>query len=51
MEQTTKQNTKKKLTYAQIKRQQQLAKTKRDKEKYFEYYDDIKSSTHKIIDW
>ena len=44
-------STKKKLTYSQIKKQQELAKTKRDKEKYFEYYDDIKSNTHKIIDW
>lgn len=51
MEQKTTQNAKKKLTYAQIKRKQQLEKTKRDKEKYFEYYDDIKSNTHKIIDW
>lgn len=42
---------KKKLSYLQIKQQQELAKTKKDKEKYFEYYDDIKSSTHKIIDW
>lgn len=48
---TTVQKPKKKLTYAQIKRQQQLEKTKRDKEKYFEFYDDVKSSTHKIIDW
>lgn len=51
MEQKTTQNTKKKPTYAQIKHKQQLEKTKRDKEKYFEYYDDIKSNTHKIIDW
>lgn len=45
------QKPKNKLTYTQIKRQQELAKTRRDKEKYFEYYDDIKSNTHKIIDW
>ena len=42
---------KKKLTYVEIKKQQELAKTKREKEKYFEYYDDVKSHTHKIIDW
>ena len=46
-----KKTTKKKLTYAEIKKQQELAKTKREKEKYFEYYDDVKSRTHKVIDW
>lgn len=34
-----------------IKKKLELAKTKRDKEKYFEYYDDVKDRTHKIIDW
>ena len=46
-----KKTTKKKPTYAEIKKQQELAKTKREKEKYFEYYDDVKSRTHKVIDW
>lgn len=45
-----KQNSKK-TSYSQIKKQQALAQTKRDKEKYFEYYDDVKSHTHKVIDW
>lgn len=30
-------------------------KTKKDckkfKQKYFDYYDDVKDSTHKIVDW
>ena len=25
--------------------------TQKFKEKYFEYYDDVKSHTHKIVDW
>ena len=25
--------------------------TQKFKEKYFDYYDDVKSHTHKIVDW
>jgi hypothetical protein len=27
------------------------AETEKFKQKYFEYYDDIKSHTHKVTDW
>lgn len=27
------------------------SETQKFKEKYFEYYDDVKSHTHKIVDW
>ena len=33
------------------KRKKELQETKRFKEKYFDYYDDIKSHTHKRYDW
>ncbi len=41
----------KKKTYRQIKEEQAIAKTKREKEQYFAYYDDVKSHTHKVVDW
>ena len=33
------------------KKKKELEKTKKFKEKYFEYYDDIKSHTHDVYDW
>ena len=33
------------------KKQQEKQKTKAFKSKYFDYYDDIKSPSHKIVDW
>lgn len=42
---------KKKLTNKEIADKIRLENTKKLKQKYFEYYDDIKSPTHKIIDW
>ncbi len=44
-------DSKKKLSYKEIKKQQQLLETKKYKEKYFQYYDDIKSHTNKVVDW
>ncbi len=41
----------KKINNKQIVDKIRLENTKKLKEKYFEYYDDIKSPTHKIIDW
>ena len=41
----------KKKTYRQIKEEQAIAKTKREKEQCFAYYDDVKSHTHKVVDW
>lgn len=41
----------KKITQKQLKKQQELAKTKKLKQQYFEYYDDIKSHTHDVYDW
>lgn len=34
-----------------LKKVQQKKATQEFKRKYFEYYDDIKSPTHKIVDW
>lgn len=42
---------KKDTKYTDIKKQQQLKQTKQFKDKYFEYYDDIKSHTHRVYDW
>lgn len=33
------------------KNNKKIKETEDFKRKYFEYYDDIKSSTHKIVDW
>lgn len=44
-------STKKQKTYKEIKKEQALQKTIREKQKYFDYYDDVKSHTHKVIDW
>lgn len=38
-------------TYNEIKKDKAKKDTAKFKEKYFEYYDDIKSSTHKKYDW
>ncbi len=38
-------------TYKEIQEAKKRAETKRFKEKYFEYYDDIKSHTHDVYDW
>lgn len=37
--------------YKQIKNQQKKKDAKKFKEKYFEYYDDVKSHTHDVYDW
>ena len=42
---------KKNATYKSIKEKQNKASAKKFKEKYFEYYDDIKSHTHDVYDW
>ena len=42
---------KKKETYKSIKSKQNQSNTKKFKEQYFEYYDDIKSHTHNVYDW
>ena len=34
-----------------LKQSKQKMKYDRDKSKYFDYYDDIKHSSHKVIDW
>ena len=34
-----------------IKQTKKIKETKKFKEKYFEYYDDIKSHTHDVYDW
>lgn len=34
-----------------IKKNQQKSKYNREKSKYFDFYDDIKHSSHKVIDW
>ena len=33
------------------KKKQKNNDTKKFKEKYFEYYDDVKSHTHNVFDW
>lgn len=33
------------------KRKKELQETKKFKEKYFDFYDDVKSHTHKRYDW
>ena len=33
------------------KRKKEIENTKKFKEKYFDFYDDIKSHTHKRYDW
>lgn len=33
------------------KKIEQKSKYNREKSKYFDYYDDIKHSSHKVIDW
>lgn len=42
---------KKKTSLKQIKNQQELNKTKKLKQQYFDFYDDIKSHTHDVYDW
>ena len=37
--------------YKEIKKNQKKKETAKFKEKYFDYYDDIKSNTHKRYDW
>ncbi len=38
-------------TYKEIKNEKQKLENEKFKKQYFEYYDDIKSSTHKKYDW
>ena len=38
-------------SYKSIKASQSKTNAKKFKEKYFEYYDDIKSHTHDVYDW
>ena len=45
------QTTNKKKSIKQIKAELALKQTKQFKEKYFDYYDDVKSNTHKVYDW
>jgi len=33
------------------KKKKKSKETQKFKEKYFDYYDDVKSHTHKIYDW
>lgn len=40
-----------KETYKSIKSKQNKNNAQKFKEKYFEYYDDIKSHTHNVYDW
>jgi len=42
---------KKVAKYSDIKKQQKINQTKQFKNKYFEFYDDIKSHTHDVYDW
>jgi len=37
--------------YTEIKKLQKIKQTKQFKDKYFEFYDDIKSHTHDVYDW
>ena len=34
-----------------VKKRKNNKSTEEFKRKYFEYYDDVKSHTHKIVDW
>lgn len=34
-----------------VKKNKKVKETEDFKRKYFEYYDDVKSSTHKVVDW
>lgn len=43
------QNAQEKLK--KIKKNKQKSKYNRDKSKYFDFYDDIKHGSHKVIDW
>lgn len=43
------QNNQEKLK--KIKKNKEKSKYNRDKSKYFDYYDDIKHGSHKVIDW
>ncbi len=43
------QNTQEKLK--KIKKNKEKSKYNRDKSKYFDFYDDIKHGSHKVIDW
>lgn len=40
-----------KKKYSEIKKNKKAKDTKKFKEKYFEFYDDIKSHTHDVYDW
>lgn len=42
---------KKKEKQKQLLKKKQKAKYDKEKEKYFNYYDDIKVGSHKIVDW
>lgn len=35
----------------QLQKKKQKQKFQQDKERYFNYYDDIKVGSHKIVDW
>lgn len=41
----------KKINKTDLIKKNDLEKTRKLKEKYFEYYDDVKSPTHKVTDW
>jgi len=48
---TNLKETKNAKTYKEIKNKQNATSAKKFKEKYFEYYDDVKSHTHDVYDW
>lgn len=37
--------------FKNIKEKQKLKETKKFKDDYYSYYDDVKSHTHKVYDW
>lgn len=45
------ENSKTKKTVKEIKTLEAKKNTDKFKDDYFRYYDDVKSHTHKIIDW
>lgn len=40
-----------KKTTEELKKKQKQAETKKFKESYYSYYDDVKSHTHDVYDW
>jgi len=42
---------KKKINNKNIKKNIQKQQTQKFKSQYYDYYDDVKSHTHKVVDW